>query len=282
MSHRRHHYPHFGVLWRDKPLHQQGGPPNARPCHGHDHPGANAGQPLPGYDKQREHEHRIPSCHPPLRRPSHPEIAARQAGGPTHHRPNATQRGIAGPAAALRQRGRHSRCHQAEKPPRHRHRHKRRDHRIEDEAHRTDEVKSGRHHRCRHRPDGGACDHRLKHLPTDPSKPLFQRGSTAFDEPFDGIVGIGAGQGGRGSDQHGCRQKRELRADPKQFRRMPEEHEDRRQRQRISRQRPPSDRCSQTGQPDQQRCPHDGRLRPHERHVEPCATGHRHERPAAG
>ena len=63
---------------------------------------------------------------------------------------------------------------------------------------------------------------------------------------------------------------------------MPEEHEDRRERQRIGRQRSPADRRAQACQPDEQRRPHDGRLRPHERHVEPRAAGDSHQGPATG
>ena len=149
VAHRRHHDPHSsvlraahsGVLKTAQPRRGHTSPAHDHPCRRHHPPGADAGEPLPRHDEHHHGQQQIPSRHPPGRRPGHPPIPAGQARGPTHHRADALQRAVAGPATSGRQRGRHRRRHETEKPPRHRQRHQRRDQGIEYQSHRTDEVK---------------------------------------------------------------------------------------------------------------------------------------------
>jgi hypothetical protein len=282
MPHRRHHHPHLGRLRSEQPRGAGADPAHDDPCRGHRGPCAQADEPLPRQADERKPEQHIPSRQPPARRPGHPAVAPRQPGGPRHDGPDAAERAVAGPAAGSRQRGRHGRRHQAQAAPRHRHRHQRRDQWVEHQPHRTDQVKPRRDQRRRHRPHGGPRHHHLQDVAGDPAQPPFEGCPTPLDEPLDGVVDVGAGQGGRRADQHGGREERQLGADAEQFGRMPEQHQDRRQRQRIDRQRPSAKRRPQAGQPDEQRRPEHGRLRPHEQHVEAGAGGHRHERPAAG
>ena len=144
-------------------------------------------------------------------------------------------------------------------------------------------MKPRRDDRGRHGPDRRPRQDHVQHLPAMAAQPPFAPAAAAFDEPLDRVVARPPRrQDRRRSDEHGCREKRELRADAKELRRMPDEHNDRGRRQGVDGQRPPSQRAAQAGEPDEERGPHDGRLGANQQHVEAGADGHRHERPAAG
>jgi len=103
-----------------------------------------------------------------------------------------------------------------------------------------------------------------------------------LDEPLDRIVDHPpAAECPSNADEHRRREERELRSDAKHLWRMPGQDEDRRSGERCHRLRPPADRGCEAGDPDQQRCPHDGRFGTDQKHIETDTPRHEHERPPA-
>jgi len=208
----------------------RGGPDeaDAAPDGCRDHPGAQLPQPDGGQEKTGGQQPGMPSPDPPARRCRQPDMAPGHPRAPGHAGLDHGERRIASHAAAAGERRGDRGEHEAPHAAAHRRGHERSHDHVEHDPQRAHDVKPGDHQRRRDRPDCGAGEQHGHRLPPELPEPALGTRPTSLDEPLDRVGLLSCRGDGMGhADEHGRRQKRELRAHARDFRRPPDEQDNR-------------------------------------------------------